>query len=69
MKQTNLIDMKAAAKFFAVGLSTFKMRYKKWGVPHYWVGGSVRFSPHELYSWLKNRDHQDNNEGENETIG
>lgn len=48
-----IYDIKEAAQFLRVSVSTVRNLIKYGDVPHHWISGQIRFFKKELRDWLK----------------
>lgn len=67
----NLVNIKEASRLTGICVSRlYKLTMPKVsGVPHYKIGGSVRFSPEELEDWLTDQRRPTQTERENALYG
>jgi hypothetical protein len=51
-----LLDIEGLADILGdIGVSTVYSNYIKWGIPYIEIGGSLRFSPRDVYLWIESR--------------
>lgn len=55
VEENVIFDVKEAAAYLKVSVSTLRSQMKDGELPHYWVSGQIRFFKRELTEWLKTR--------------
>jgi len=52
VEENIILDVKEAATYLKVSVSTVRSQMKDGELPHYWVSGQIRFLKRELTQWL-----------------
>jgi hypothetical protein len=47
-----ILDVYAAAKFLGKTPAALRNGYKRWGIPHFRLGGQIRFEQLTLEKWI-----------------
>lgn len=53
VQENIVLDIKEAAAYLKVSVSTLRNQIKEGDVPHYWISGQIRFLKADLTQWLK----------------
>ncbi|MDV7393116.1 helix-turn-helix domain-containing protein, partial [Arthrospira platensis SPKY1] len=53
LEEAQIIDIKEAADYLKVSVSTLRNLVRANAIPHNWAVGQIRFFKHELRDWLK----------------
>ena len=49
-----ILSVQEAAKFLGKTPAALRNGYKRWGVPHFRLGGQIKFTQEALQEWVEN---------------
>jgi hypothetical protein len=50
-----ILNIEEAAKFLGKTPAALRNGYKRWGIPHFRLGGQIKFTMEALQSWVEKR--------------
>jgi hypothetical protein len=50
-----ILNIEEAAQFLGKTPAALRNGYKRWGIPHFRLGGQIKFTREALQEWVENR--------------
>lgn len=50
-----ILNIEEAAKFLGKTPAALRNGYKRWGIPHFRLGGQIKFTTEALQEWVEKR--------------